>query len=320
MCRYLVANAMQAFTTQPLSSQSHDNPFNNSYLLATLIIPHLETYFVSHNDVRFLLLEYPPDHLATVLALQKLVGLDLMKVAQIVDSSAKEPLPFTHLRGASITRTSQDGNRPGSTSPSQEKQRSQTRVSQESLAMSKANFLLTSVATETEIHNFVKTVRHLLIEVSKFYVLEESSRSKAKAVPPPLANSVSAFPRRTSLGPQSPPLSPPPQSPLPPVNRTLPPRPPSPVQSVKVALAKAPSIKAPSVAGSIKTVKSARIRRPGTSKSSKVGGDTASVYTFNPEEESDYDMEERRLMPIFVKRPQAKKGNSRKALKFLGLA
>ncbi|KAM0330684.1 hypothetical protein ACHAQA_003636 [Verticillium albo-atrum] len=102
--RYLVANAMQAFTAQPLANQTHDNPFTNPYLLATLIIPHLEPYFVIHDEVRFLLLEYPPDHLATVLALQKLVGVDLMKVAAIVDSDAKGPLPFSHIRGASITQ------------------------------------------------------------------------------------------------------------------------------------------------------------------------------------------------------------------------
>ncbi len=93
---------MQAFTAQRLTHQSNENPFTNSYLLATLIMPHLETYLAAHSEVRFLLLEYPPEHLSTILALQKLVGVDIMKVAQIVDSHAKEPLPFTHVRGASI--------------------------------------------------------------------------------------------------------------------------------------------------------------------------------------------------------------------------
>ncbi|CRK16492.1 hypothetical protein BN1708_011781 [Verticillium longisporum] len=48
--RYLVANAMQAFTAQPLANQTHENPFTNPYLLATLIVPHLEPYFVIHNE------------------------------------------------------------------------------------------------------------------------------------------------------------------------------------------------------------------------------------------------------------------------------
>ncbi|KAG7106378.1 hypothetical protein HYQ44_013974 [Verticillium longisporum] len=48
--RYLVANAMQAFTAQPLANQTHENPFTSPYLLATLIVPHLEPYFVIHNE------------------------------------------------------------------------------------------------------------------------------------------------------------------------------------------------------------------------------------------------------------------------------
>jgi len=43
--------------------------------------------------------------------------------------------------------------------------------------------------------------------------------------------------------------------------------------------------------------------------------------TYDPAGDSDYDEEERRLMPIFIqKRSQVQKPNSRKALKFLGLA
>ena len=115
---------MQAFTAQPLANQTSDNPFTNSYLLATLIVPHLEIYLALHSEVRYLLLQYPPEHLRTVLALQKLLGVDLMKVAQIVDSNSKEHLPpFTHLRGASIGSKSEGGPTkrpsPSSISPSE---------------------------------------------------------------------------------------------------------------------------------------------------------------------------------------------------------
>ncbi|PNH50557.1 hypothetical protein VD0003_g6623 [Verticillium dahliae] len=87
------------------------------------------------------------------------------------------------------------------------------------------------------------------------------------------------------------------------------------------------SSKAPSFAETVKTNKSSRSRR---AKSRKSGGtfgpatdcttDSTSVFTFNLEDDSDYDQEERRLMPIFMSKPHLKKGNSHKALKFLGLA
>ncbi|EGY16323.1 uncharacterized protein VDAG_07487 [Verticillium dahliae VdLs.17] len=302
----------------PLANQTHENPFTNPYLLATLIVPHLEPYFVIHNEVRFLILEYPPDHLATVLALQKLVGVDLMKVAAIVNSDANEPLPFNHVRGASITNV-KEGNLSGSTSPQGRPlhRKASSIVLPESVAVSRANFLLTSTATEAEIGNFVSTIRKLLIDVSRFYVSDEPPRQKVgKRLPTPISASFSPFPR-TTMGLQSPPLSPPPQMLPPPPRGNHPLRPPSPAMSSK----------APSFAETVKTNKSSRSRR---AKSRKSGGtfgpatdcttDSTSVFTFNLEDDSDYDQEERRLMPIFMSKPHLKKGNSHKALKFLGLA
>jgi len=79
---------MQAFTAQPLTKQTQSNPFVNRALLAALIIPHLETYLSTHPDVRFLLMEYPSEHLPTVLALQTLIGTEMMKVVGIINSDA----------------------------------------------------------------------------------------------------------------------------------------------------------------------------------------------------------------------------------------
>ena len=42
--------------------------------------------------------------------------------------------------------------------------------------------------------------------------------------------------------------------------------------------------------------------------------------TYDPNDDSDLDIEERRLMPLFMRKPTATKPNSRKALKFLGLS
>ncbi|ROT42346.1 hypothetical protein SODALDRAFT_13209 [Sodiomyces alkalinus F11] len=308
--RYLVANAMQAFTAQPLAHQTHDNPFTNSYLLATLIIPHLETYFVTHSEVRFLLLEYPPDHLPTVLALQNLIGVDLMKVAQVVDSNADEPLPFTHIRGGSLGRVSNDSSRPGSAASHAQRSTPSPPPSAapENVSISKANFLLTATATDTEITTFISTIRNLLIEVSRFYAPEDTSKSKvAKRTPAPLSPAFSPFP---SLGLNSPPLSPPPVSPPPPVGRTTTLRPPSPALSYK----------APSIAETVRTTRSGRSRQGRLYRLSNTPENRNSIDTLDLEDDSDCDMEERRLMPIYPGKPPVQKGNSRKALRFLGLA
>lgn len=293
--RYLLANAMQAFTAQPLTSQTHDNPFANPYLLATLIIPHLETYLALHSDVRFLLLEYPPEHLPTMLALQKLVGVDLMKVAQIVDSNSKD-LPFTNLRGTGSINSPDQGctGRYGASlspiGPAYD------------ITVSKANFLLTSTATEAEIATFITTVLKILSEICPFYIPEEPPKrvtpKKEKNRPAPLQGTFSPFPRVPSGG-FSPALSP-----------GLIPRLGSPPIPSRTA----------SIAETVRTSKSTRSRH-GTSKSRRKPStvDCESILTIDLDD-SDWDQEDRRVMPTLVKRPEIRKGNSRKALKFLGLA
>ncbi|KPM39154.1 hypothetical protein AK830_g7420 [Neonectria ditissima] len=292
--RYLLANAMQAFTAQPLTNQTHDNPFANPYLLATLIVPHLETYLALHSDVRFLLLEYPQEHLPTMMALQKLVGVDLMKVAQIVDSSSKD-LPFTNLRGTGSINTPDQGfaGRYRTASPPSGQNYDVT--------VSKANFLLTSTASESEISTFISTVLKVLYEISPFYIPESPKRmtpKKDKTRPAPLPGTFSPFPRVTP-GPQSPPWSP-----------GLIPRMGSPPVSSRAG----------SVAETVKTSKSTR-SRVGRSKSRRNPStvDCESILSFDLSD-SDWDQEDRRIMPTLVKKPEIRKGNSRKALKFLGLA
>ncbi|KAF6840443.1 gastric mucin-like protein [Colletotrichum plurivorum] len=293
--RYLIANAMQSFTAQPLANQTHDNPFTNSYLLATLIIPHLETYFAAHSEVRFLLLDYPPDHLATILALQKLVGVDLMKVAQVIDADTREPLPFTHIRGGSVGRISNRSDLASSSGSLQSKQSTAVTSSSspDGVAVSKANFLLTSKATDAEISTFVSTIWKILTNISRFYLPEDSLVSGDKR----RSGNFSQF---SAHPPVSPPMSPPSSS-----SRRVGKR------SVSIKTSGRPS----SIA---ETIKSRRAKSRRGEKN--VLGDGASVLTVDLDYESDLDLEERRLMPMFLKKTQARKGNSRKALKFLGLA
>ncbi|KAK4241398.1 hypothetical protein C8A03DRAFT_12344 [Achaetomium macrosporum] len=163
--RYLIANAMQAFTAQPLTKQSHSNPFADRTLLAALIIPHLETYLATHSDVRFLLIEYTAEHLPTILALQALIGTDMMKVVGIINSDASS---------STQALSAPDGTR----RPSEGFRSLNRRGSRPSGAFvgpcsfSKANFLLDSSATGFETAAFVAAIRESLISTSDFYVPE----------------------------------------------------------------------------------------------------------------------------------------------------
>ncbi|KAI1043943.1 hypothetical protein LB505_003440 [Fusarium chuoi] len=295
---YLLANAMQAYTAQPLASQTKDNPFANSFLLATLIIPHLETYLALHEEVRYLLLEYPPEHLATVLALQKLVGLELMKVAQIVDASSKS-IPFTHLRGNSITGPEQGPvGRLGKTFP-------QNSGPGYDVTVSEANFLITSTAADAEIATFIATMSRILCKTSDFYVPQEPPKkpSPKKSKPPSITGTFSPFPRVPSAT-HSPPMSP------------------ALGASLGAALSGSSVVpsRAPSIAETVKTAKSSR-SKPSRSYSKRKPSaiDARSISTMYVDD-SDWDQEDRRIMPLLEDKAERPKGNSHKALKFLGLS
>ncbi|KAI1471387.1 uncharacterized protein F4812DRAFT_467483 [Daldinia caldariorum] len=182
--RFLIASAMQVFTAQPLTNQTQDNPFSNPLLLATLIIPHLETYMAAHSATRFLLLEYPPEHLATVLALQRLVGVDLLKVAGVLYSEDTSPRPYPGFRVPARTnphlRTESGPGLLRSTSRSGATLLAPTRSKHgETPPFAKANFLLTSSANESEIATLISTIWKILIDISAFYIPEGMASSRA---------------------------------------------------------------------------------------------------------------------------------------------
>src|SRR3569833_404164 len=187
---------MQTYTAQPLANQTQDNPFTNPLLLATLIIPHLETYLASTPDVRFLLLEYPAEHLATVLALKKLVGADMVKVAGVVDGSSGAAAPFF----AAARRTALH------TTPQPSIQGLDSLAACKDLTFAKAYLLLTSSASDAEVATFVSTIRNILADISHFYV----------PATPPKPQPPSAIKTKMPTGMPATPPPPPPLSPLPP--------------------------------------------------------------------------------------------------------
>ncbi|KAI2473416.1 hypothetical protein F4781DRAFT_190707 [Annulohypoxylon bovei var. microspora] len=358
--RFLIASAMQAFTSQPLANQTQDNPFTNPLLLATLIIPHLETYMAAHSATRFLLLEYPPEHLSTVLSLQRLVGADLLRVAGILYSEDIEPkfnsgvkIPTrrnTHLRMNSKSRISPINTRTGATlhTPIEMKQA-------EAPSFSKANWLLTSSASESEIATLISTIWQILIDISTFYIPDGMAPRASKQIDGELR-------RGSKRGSHSRPLT---QTPLiNPAQQSAPlssaaaimgfhkqtteahatrgayteANPPTPPPKHRHRAVESARLEAPlkSAKGSIsETIKSSRTMKSMRSQRNKLRhmlgkesdldnasnrADTASEYQDYWDEEDDYfAAEERKYMPLYGRDNSPRKGNSRKALKWLGL-
>ncbi|TRX92203.1 hypothetical protein FHL15_006818 [Xylaria flabelliformis] len=184
-----IASTMQAFTSQPLANQTQDNPFSNPVLLATLIIPHLETYIAAHSGTRFFILDYPPEYLSTVMALQHLIGMDLFKVAGIIDAEAGDRRSSSAYRTRTLpkiahSRTNSASKGTGPTLPSPKGPKptfeAAKRIRPSQSSFSKANFVLTSTATESEIATLISTIWRILIEISPSYIPDNSSRPNSQ--------------------------------------------------------------------------------------------------------------------------------------------
>ncbi|ETS79073.1 hypothetical protein PFICI_08926 [Pestalotiopsis fici W106-1] len=334
--KYLIAKAMQSYTCLPLAKQTRDNPFTNPKFLATLIVPHLETYLAAHTETLFLILEYPAEHLATVLALQKLVGVDLLKVAGIVSADSleaqavsKSPSPISH---------SVDLGRPSLSSIYS------TRPIPEIPSFSKANFILASSATNSEIATLVSTIWKILVDISPYYIPELSHRPASSRenrisyvnLVNPATTSLSAlssdesvpFTRaRAMVQPQE--VS---SSGI--VVNSIDVADPTPKKAIKRSSLSIRSSKSKRLTHSPRTRLQKLIaseRGPGTTTtmdgegarltSSPVSSKHNSSYFDVSEDEDGWLYQhERKYVPMFIRKPDIRKGNSRKALKFLGLA
>ncbi|KAG6263357.1 hypothetical protein E4U49_002405 [Claviceps purpurea] len=305
--RYLLANAMQAFTSQRLTNQT-DNPFTNSYLLATLMVPQLETFLTLHTDVRYLLLMYPPDHLATVLALQKLIGIDVMKVAQIVDSTSKQDSPFSHFSRASASNNTQlKAPHPIFSS----------RKTSSDVSISKANYLLTSTASEKDIATFVSTVWNIETGESELASLNIAIGEAEKKSPLSLKNDHMTECSQTS---QSSPLWALSSEGFAACAANL-------YEPSSSAVSALP-FRANSIDEAMRPVKSTEGSRSQdklrTKSVSHIDAESLAgldhIDDSSDDDDDDDDMYERRLMPLFMQKRPVQKLSSRKALKFLGLS
>lgn len=358
--RYLIANTMQAFTSQPLTNQTQDNPFTNPLLLATLIIPHLETYIAAHSAIQFLILEYPGEYLSTVLALQHLIGMDLLKVAGVIDAEASSPKSRPALKKpgfytAAPPTTTSSGKEPSPVllSPKVYNPKSETteKAQLSRLSFTGANFILTSTATEAEIATMISTIWQILIEISPSYIPQDVTRSNWKQSPSntPLPSSSvfylqdkdAPFLRAAAiLGFVS---SPEDEQPLrkaranyvstgtyadlpAPMQRPL-----TPVRSTKASVAEAfPGSPTPRTPRTPRTAQAQHRklrhllgRDPATFP--VAGGvetaDAASYYDVEDEDDNgQFDAEERKYMPLWSHDGSPRRGSSYKALKWLGLS
>lgn len=367
-----MGNAMHSLTSQPLAHQTQAYPFTDPYLMAGLVIPHLETYLEANHGTRLLLLEYPAEHLATVLALQTLVGSEVFKVAGIIDSEATSPstsgisspissshgphsaAPFSNTDGSGLDSL----NLPGSPFLG-ERTRAQP-MNQKKCSFSEANYLLTSSATESEISVFIATILKDLTDIDPFYAPEtsnppppggpgtaKSTKSAAgggAGLPALMSkftlqgpNGSPAYTHTAVFGPTANlPVSPPytndgdggsgrstprvvtasgPAAHIFPFPPPPAPRSPSPSPSAASSRSRGPG------GGHGPRARSLTRRRLGRLGNEGGPDDGASMYAVSVAEDGEfYDEEEKRLMPLYLRQSEMRKGNSRKALKWLGLA
>ncbi|KAG8160161.1 hypothetical protein KVR01_009697 [Diaporthe batatas] len=361
--RYLVANAMQSLAVQAVAHHTQTKPSNDPYFLAGLVVPQLEAYLAANYGTRFLLLEYPAEHLATVLALQRLIGSELFKVAGIIDSEATSPSPIgvsspissrnNSYSTVPLSNTDACGldsfNLPGSPFPGKGPD---TQPENPKYSFSEANYLLTSSATASEISAFTATILKDLTDIDNFYTPDASNPPPGRpgtaaagtALPALMSkftlqgpNGSPAYTHTAVLGPAvNLPVSPPytndgdagsgrstprvvAASGLAAHNFPFPPPPaprsPSPAPSVASSRSRGPG--GPHGA----RARSQTRRRLGRMGNEGGPDDAASMYAVSVVEDGEfYDEEEKRLMPLYLRQSEMRKGNSRKALKWLGLA
>ncbi|KAG0647943.1 hypothetical protein D0Z07_5999 [Hyphodiscus hymeniophilus] len=322
--RYFITNAMQTNPNLPVNMQNTSKSLSNPDVLAACIVPHIEAYLATNSSFRLLILHYPFDYLATIIALRDILGPDVLKIAGIMDSMSSDPPPVSRSRIAKANTFSNEGVSKIAHTRSRQSSQGKASISgsQKSnfgVSFSKANYLLPSLATGAEISTFLSGIRAGLMEISTFYTPE--SEPKPKMIPkPPLAPTaaISAFNTRDA---SHAPLSYRPGS----TNREsktahlascTPPRTPTSGKGPKYAA---------SVTSTVRTTFSERFRR----EDARIESEWENFYVGEEDsEDDDYDrMVMGRAMAKIV--PDAKaltwdgetpKRSTKKALKWLGLS
>ncbi|CAK7211577.1 hypothetical protein SEUCBS140593_001219 [Sporothrix eucalyptigena] len=180
--RYLIANALQTLAAQQIRSHGTGTEENSldwlatatssppssssthaSYVLASLAIAQLDLYLRTYSaaslspaSVRFVLLDYPSELLPVVLALQQLVGPEVIQVATVVMAEAPKYRGDGRQYGFQLLQQA------SSLKPKLSSPLALDLKSKEPLFM-KGNYLLTSAASDIDIAAFVVSVRKRLL-------------------------------------------------------------------------------------------------------------------------------------------------------------
>lgn len=185
--RYLISNVLQTLSLPTSKYHGRFDAGIESKLLAELLVPHIEAYLAANNSVRLLLLLYPTEHLPTVVSLRTLLGQKLFKIAGVLDShkcdppsrtrprtlNAPHPLsneafvaPKSPISYQNISRTNSSIVTPQSSTSSK------AGPASTAISFSHANYLLPSIATDSEIATFLSGIWATLIEKSSYYTPE----------------------------------------------------------------------------------------------------------------------------------------------------
>ena len=177
-------NALQTLSFSTSRNQTKLDPLSDSTLLAELLVPHLEAYLAVNTTVRILILLYPADHLSTVISLRTLLGNKLLKIAGVLDSHAyghpsrtRPSTPTSSRRLPNEAHGSpgpllnfQNRSRTNSIFATAHPTPSQTTIRPSpAILFSKANYLLPSIATDSEIAIFLSGIWASLVEETASY-------------------------------------------------------------------------------------------------------------------------------------------------------
>lgn len=169
---------MQAFTCQPLTKQTGDNPFTDSTSLATLVIPHLEAHLASHPEIRFLVLEFTPDHLDTVLAIRRIVGTSTLKIAAIIGSDNPSSLASSSNPSTSDPETYAFAEIPSVGGHDAFSNLVSPKASY--IPVHRVNYVLPSSATPNETAAFIAAIRSSLCATSSFYTADPTPQTNPR--------------------------------------------------------------------------------------------------------------------------------------------
>ncbi|RKF59728.1 putative gastric mucin-like protein [Erysiphe neolycopersici] len=184
---YLISNAMQ--NLNPLTFNKHiTDPQPGPSVIATLLIPQLESYFAYHSSTQVLVLQFLSSQLPIIYALRELLGNTLFKIAGISTASNTTPTqyppsPVSPNPLLNDAVPSCDGNKTFmkydnyfSSNPASDYfvPVSPSTVSNLEVeeSFSGANFILSNLASNEEITRFISDIRQTLIEKSSFYLPE----------------------------------------------------------------------------------------------------------------------------------------------------